>query len=750
MIHPAGNHESVSLAEPKAIATPRPAVSAAVQLSMEGIGFFRSAPLKGLERIARGLLERTRVRLGGDEGAVRARLETIRALAIAHPDRDAHAAAGTALALLQVDHGVWPAAIDSLESVRRGSLAPVDEAFCIYAQSVARLEIEPPMRAVAGCARALRILGSADAPSLRARIRRLALDGYSGRGDLCRIRRVLDRMRDEPTTAEIEPWVRISECDLLHAEGRLDAAEAAARDTLLAVERLGEDGAACAPRAASVLRRWGTILLDLQRFDDARRRILDGLGLLDPVAPQDRREFARLHGVLARVDLEEGDEPGAWEALRVAEGFFRQGRCHRELADLLVFCGEMAAIRQVDMLRRKDAREGLFEARAILRNLGTEQGIRRCDLALECLRAPAGGGGRPVSRPPRPARTRRLTQLGFLTCDPTVLLALEPLEALVSTSIPILIVGESGTGKEVLSRALHRAAGVRGPFVAVNCGALPTDLQESELFGHVRGAFTGAIADKIGLFEAADGGTLLLDEVGEMTPRAQVKLLRILELGEVRRVGETRTRRVHVRVLAATIADLAGQLRSGAFRRDLFFRLCGLKVAIPPLRDRLGDVPLLANHFTRLFNGSETSHPSIASDALDRLLGHDWPGNVRELRFTMERAVALTRALGRERIESDCIDIEGLPGDATPPARMPVAEELGLAGGLDAYLMNTERRLILKALEENGWNRTHAARSLGGISRTTLIGKMKRLGLYPFENGGGHVGSEVATLDSAP
>jgi len=116
----------------------------------------------------------------------------------------------------------------------------------------------------------------------------------------------------------------------------------------------------------------------------------------------------------------------------------------------------------------------------------------------------------------------------------------------------------------------------------------------------------------------------------------------------------------------------------------------------------------------------------------------------------MERAVALTRALGRERIESDCIDIEGLPGDATPPARMPVAEELGLAGGLDAYLMNTERRLILKALEENGWNRTHAARSLGGISRTTLIGKMKRLGLYPFENGGGHVGSEVATLDSAP
>jgi DNA-binding NtrC family response regulator len=748
MLHLAGDFKLEFLDEPRShgVLRSRARSAAAVQLSMEGIHSPQRAPLAKLEQAARMLLDRTRRAFSGDGPDVQGRLETIRALAIAHPDHDTYVTASASLALLQLERGHWASVIDILDSALGEGLPPTDEAFSVYVQCLARSEIGPPSTVLTGCARALKLLAFAEVPSLRARIRRLALDGYRMQGDRIRARRVLDRMRDAGPAEETEALLRLAECDLLHSGGRLEAAEAAARDAWAIARRPGSPGVPHAPGTAAVIRRLAVILLDLQRPDEARRKALEAMEGLDPACPSDRREIARLRSIMARIDLQESEESRAWESLRVAERFFRQTHSHRDRADLLVLWGETAAVRQVETALRREAREGLFEARAIYRRLCAEEGIRRCDLALECLRAPVGNGDRVTARPPRPPRTRRLTQLGFLTCDPAVLLALEPLEALVGTSIPILIHGESGTGKEVLSRALHRAAGVRGPFVAVNCGALPSELQESELFGHVRGAFTGAVADKVGLFEAADGGTLLLDEVGEMTPRAQVKLLRILELGEVRRVGETRTRRVHARVIAATNADLAEQLRTGAFRRDLFFRLCGLKVSLPALRERRGDVPLLATHFARLFGGAEAAPLSIAPEALDRLLVHDWPGNVRELRFTMERAVALSRALGRERIEADCIDPEGLPGDALGPAPVPIVEDLGAAGGLDAYLMNTERRLILKALEENGWNRTHAARSLGGISRTTLIGKMKRLGLFPDGGGEPAAGVEAVPL----
>ncbi len=680
MLHLAGDAKPEFLDEAKSHAAFRSRArgTAAVQLSMEGIHPPQQAPLANLEQGARILLDRTRRAFSGDESDVQGRLETIRALAIASPDHDAYATASASLALLHLERGHWASVIDILDSVRCEGLSPTDEAFGVYVQCLARLEVGSPSAVVTGCARALGLLGFARVPSLRARIRRLALDVYRIQGDRLRARRVLNRMRDAGPAEETEVLVRIAECDLLHAAGRLEAAEAAARDAWAITRRPGNPGPPHVPEAVTVVRRLAAILLDLQRPDEARRKALEAMEGVDPAFPSDRREIARLRGILARIDLEENEESRAWESLRIAERFFRQTHSHRDRADLLVFWGESAAVRQVEAALRREAREGLFEARAIYRRLCAEQEIRRCDLALECLRAPAGNGDRATARPPRPPRTRRLTQLGFLTCDPAVLLALEPLEALVGTSIPILIHGESGTGKEVLSRALHRAAGVRGPFVAVNCGALPSKLQESELFGHVRGAFTGAVADKVGLFEAADGGTLLLDEVGEMTPRAQVKLLRILELGEVRRVGETRTRRVHVRVIAATNADLAEQLRTGAFRRDLFFRLCGLKVALPALRERRGDVPLLATHFARLFGGAETPPLPIAPEALDRLLVHDWPGNVRELRFTMERAVALSRALGRERIEADCIDPEGLPGRG---ARAPARPDRGGPGG---------------------------------------------------------------------
>lgn len=708
----------------------RTALPFPVQLSMEGIHPPCAAPLVDLERRARALLERVRRSVGGDALLTRSRLETIRALAASHPDGGTHGIASAADGLLRLELGEWSAAIESLEATRALGLPGPDEAFAVYIQSLARLELGPVSQAVSGCAVALRCLGASRHPSLRARIRRLAFEGYMLLGERGRARRVLDRMRDTAPAAETEALVRMTECELLMALGRGEAAEVAARDSFSLMRRPENPGPPHQPPAAVMARLWAAILTDLRRTDDARRRVHLGLEGLHPASPAHRRESGRLHWILARLEFDAGEEPRAWESLRTSELLLRQARCDRDLADVRVFWGEIAALRLCETHQRGEAREGLFEARATYSRLGIESGMRRCDLAIECLRKSLPTPDAPVARLPRPPHSRRLTGLGFLTCDPAVLLALEPLEALAGTTIPILIHGESGTGKEVLSRALHRAAGDRGPFVAVNCGALPGELQESELFGHVRGAFTGAVADKLGLFEAADGGTLLLDEVGEMTPRAQVKLLRVLELGEVRRVGETRTRRIQVRVIAATNADLATQLVTGAFRRDLFFRLAGLKVSLPPLRSRMGDVPLLATHFAWLFGNTEEPSPPIAPEALDRLLLHNWPGNVRELRFTMERAVALTRALGRDRIEADCIDVQEMPMRSeahTPPA---ADVDLRAVGGLDTYLMNTERRLILRALEENRWNRTRAARSLGDLSRTTLIGKMKRLGLF--------------------
>jgi DNA-binding NtrC family response regulator len=721
---------------------PRAAIALPIQLSMEGIHPPCDAPLADLERRARALLERVRKSVGGDPSLTRSRLETIRALAATHPDGGTHAVAGTAVGLLRLELGDWSAAIEVFGAVRAEGLTPPDEAFAIYVQCLAWLEIGPVSRVLLGCATALRHLGATRLPSLRARIRRLAFDCYMLLGERVRARRVLDRLRDMAPSVETDALVRMTECELLQALGRCEAAEVAARDTFTLMRRPENPGPPHQPSAPTTLRLWATILTDLRRTEDARRRALQGLEELDPVSPADRRETGRLHWILARLELDAGEETRAWESLRCAQLLLREARCHRDLADVRVFWGEIAALRLCEVGERGEAREGLFEARATYSRLGIESSMRRCDLALECLRATMKTTDAAVVRLPRPPQSRRLTGLGFLTCDPAVLLALEPLEALAGTTIPVLIQGESGTGKEVLSRALHRAAGGRGPFVAVNCGALPGELQESELFGHVRGAFTGAVADKLGLFEAADGGTLLLDEVGEMTPRAQVKLLRVLELGEVRRVGETRTRRVHVRVIAATNADLASQLVTGAFRRDLFFRLAGLKVSLPPLRSRLGDVPLLATHFAWLFGASEGIAPPIAPEALDRLLLHDWPGNVRELRFTMERAVALTRALARDRIEADCIDVQEMPARFGPPVPPAAEVDLRVLGGLDTYLMNTERRLILRALEENGWNRTRTARSLGGLSRTTLIGKMKRLGLFD--------GREEAPQEKAP
>ncbi|HEX9602494.1 MAG TPA: sigma-54 dependent transcriptional regulator [Myxococcales bacterium] len=278
---------------------------------------------------------------------------------------------------------------------------------------------------------------------------------------------------------------------------------------------------------------------------------------------------------------------------------------------------------------------------------------------------------------------------------------------------PVLLTGESGTGKERLARYVHtRSRRARGPFVPVNCAALPEALLESELFGHVRGAFTGADRDHRGLFEAASGGTLLLDEVGEIPSAMQVKLLRVLQDHEVRPVGSTASKRIDVRIIAATNADLSEMVARRAFRKDLYFRLNVLAVEVPPLRDRREDVLPLAHEFMRRGCATYYCGPcSLSPEALDRLLAYSWPGNVRELEHAMERAVVL--AEGKPRITAADLppEVGGSAGPAEDSESLPLAE--------------VERRHILRVLEKLGGNRTETARTLG-IGANTLWRKLRQ------------------------
>jgi len=278
-----------------------------------------------------------------------------------------------------------------------------------------------------------------------------------------------------------------------------------------------------------------------------------------------------------------------------------------------------------------------------------------------------------------------------------------------TSSLTVLISGETGTGKELVAKVIHANGPRRDrPFLSVNCAALPEALLESELFGHRKGAFTGATEDRKGLFEAADGGTLFLDEVGEMSPSLQAKLLRALETGEVRRLGETQIKRVDVRVIAATNRDLEKDVRDGRFRRDLFYRLNIFPIRIPPLRERREDIPLLAGHFLK------DTGKRLSPEALDLLVKYDWPGNVRELKNEMERAAVLA--------EGNVIGPDVLSD------RIRTSTKPSFRGTLREILDRTEREVIERVLKECKGNRSEAARRLG-LSRWSLLRKMERLGI---------------------
>jgi DNA-binding NtrC family response regulator len=317
---------------------------------------------------------------------------------------------------------------------------------------------------------------------------------------------------------------------------------------------------------------------------------------------------------------------------------------------------------------------------------------------------------------------------GIIGKSPAIKRLFQLLETVAATNSTILVTGETGTGKEVVARAIHHNSPRRAHrFVAMNCSAIPESLLEAELFGHVRGAFTGAVGNRQGRLEQAHKGTLFLDEVGTMSVALQMKLLRVLQEREFERVGDSHTVKVDVRVIAATNSDLARMVADGQFREDLYYRLNVIPVQLPPLRERKEDIPLLVQHFLDKYRAEAAPHDSaapitVAQDAMRRLMSYPWPGNVRQLENAVERAIAISAGRGP-------IDVTDLPPEigVVDPVPLPSAVTLPEAGlDLDAYIANIELELIQRSLERTGGNKGAAAKLLN-LKRTTLVEKLKRL-----------------------
>jgi len=310
------------------------------------------------------------------------------------------------------------------------------------------------------------------------------------------------------------------------------------------------------------------------------------------------------------------------------------------------------------------------------------------------------------------------------------------IDKVADTDSTILITGESGTGKELIARSLHYASNRKNePFIAINCGAIPSELLESELFGHVRGAFTGAISNRAGRFELADGGTIFLDEIGDLAPHLQVKLLRVLQERSFEPVGATKSILVDVRIIAATNKDLEELSNQGKFREDLFYRLNVIPIHLPALRDRKSDIPILLEHFvTQLNQRKKRNITGISETALKHLIHYPWPGNIRELENLVERLTILKG--------SGVIETEDLPSKyqiaqagadivhqtQTIQAPQFTVSETGL--DFNSLVDQFENQLLIGALEKTNWNRNQAALLLG-LNRTTLVEKIKKKGLIP-------------------
>jgi two-component system, NtrC family, nitrogen regulation response regulator NtrX len=304
---------------------------------------------------------------------------------------------------------------------------------------------------------------------------------------------------------------------------------------------------------------------------------------------------------------------------------------------------------------------------------------------------------------------------------------IERIERVAPTPARVLITGENGTGKELVARAIHQLSHrVRGPFIEVNCAAIPTELIESELFGHLKGSFTGAVADRPGKFELADGGTLFLDEVGDMSLSAQAKVLRALQEGVISRVGSGKPMQVDVRVVAATNKTLEQEIAAGRFREDLLYRLNVVPIEVPPLRVRRGDIPQLVRYFTEQLSGKGRAGlkpRDFDPDALKRLAAHDWPGNIRELRNAVERLLILSP--GETVTEDDVLRMVGDGGRSVAAGEAAASGTLLRAGTFDEFKQVAERAYLEAKLKEHDWNVSETARRLA-MPRSNLYKKIER------------------------
>jgi DNA-binding NtrC family response regulator len=329
--------------------------------------------------------------------------------------------------------------------------------------------------------------------------------------------------------------------------------------------------------------------------------------------------------------------------------------------------------------------------------------------------APEGADMRGIPRGRRLTKDLRsmvtkARESGIVSSDPRILKSFQLAVRAAKSDLPALILGETGSGKELFASTIHAHSGNSGSFIPVNCAALPADILDAELFGHSRGAFTGAFRDRAGLIESAAGGTLFLDEIGEMALPVQGRLLRAIELGEIRRLGESKPRRVSTRYVAATHRDLEEMVRKGTFRADLFFRLKGVIIPVPPLRERTWDVDLLIDHFIASMTRKYRRTINLTDEAREQLRNHPWPGNVRELKSVVERLVSLND-------HNALIDTHDLG-----------IGEIRYSISLEEHLEHEEKRRLTAILESVQWNKSAAARILK-MKRTTLIGKLKRLGI---------------------
>jgi len=407
---------------------------------------------------------------------------------------------------------------------------------------------------------------------------------------------------------------------------------------------------------------------------------------------------------------------------RLCPTLFQQTSCARA-CDKRGYCSlmhekhEQKKVQDINLKRPDGA---LVSLRMWALSLPSDERLARCAVVLrDCTR----------EKELEQEASERLRLGGLLGRSPAMQELFRQILRAAASEATILIAGESGTGKELVARALHEnSSRAQGPYIRVHCAALAENILESELFGHAKGSFTGASTARAGRFEAADGGTILLDEIGEISPSIQVKLLRVLQEREVERLGENQPRKVDVRIIAATNRDLAAMVKAGTFREDLYYRLRVLPLQVPPLREREHDVPFLANQLLgNLVQRYKRSDVSVSQEALDLLEAHDWPGNVRELLNVLEYALVQT--------DGDTILPRHLPPElqaARAPA--PVREtSIAVEAPLTRYYHpprapEDEKAAIQRTLREAGGNKAQAAKILG-MSRTTLWKRLKEYGL---------------------